>query len=335
MNIKKFFTILILCQVSIFSAKAQDPYFSQYFMSPMTSNPSLTGKGITDTRVLTNFRSEVWGSGITAFKTNSFSIEKRIATKKLPDDELAVGLTILSDDGSTGVLKKNYISFVTAFNKRLSKNSFFGAGIAFNYSNLMFDRTRFQDQSQFGSFGFQSRVTSSDPLAVANTSYLNTDAGINYSFEDDNWGLNFGFATFHVAKNKQGISATNEYVRPVRYTSSISTFKKYKGGDELHFIARMETQGVIELYTLGSVYKMKIPGEHPIEKLNVGVFNTFDRAVAPYVGFESTSWFAGFSYGVNNNSSPANYALQSMEITLGWQFAPKKGKLTHQRMVSF
>ena len=34
---------------------AQDPYFSQYFMSPMSNNPAMIGKGISDMRVLVFF----------------------------------------------------------------------------------------------------------------------------------------------------------------------------------------------------------------------------------------------------------------------------------------
>ena len=89
MNINKFLTTVIFFQIIVFTAKAQDPYFSQYFMSPMTNNPALAGRGITETRVLANIRSQWWGTGMPAFRTNSISIEKRVSVK-IPGNLLIV-----------------------------------------------------------------------------------------------------------------------------------------------------------------------------------------------------------------------------------------------------
>jgi type IX secretion system PorP/SprF family membrane protein len=336
MNIKKFCTILIICQVSVFAAKAQDPYFSQYFMSPMTSNPALVGRGITDTRVLSNFRSQWWGTGIPAFRTNSISIEKRVAVKKLPEDEMAFGLSMDNDASNGGLLKKNYVTLAAAFNKRLSKNSFLGAGITLSYSNLTLDQSKFLYQTQFGSMGFLRTLPTYDPLLIANKEFVNTDAGINYSYEDDKWGLNIGVAGFHLAKNKQGVLSNGDYSNQVRYATNASIFKKYKGGDELHFVSRYDNQGVNSIFTLGSIYKIKIPGEHPVEKLNLGLFDRFNDSIYPFIGFESASWFAGFSYDIINSELKTSYnSVQSMELTFGWQIAAKKAKLTHNRMVSY
>ena len=336
MNIKNFCTILIIFQVSFFAAKAQDPYFSQYFMSPMTSNPALVGRGITDTRVLSNFRSQWWGTGIPAFRTNAISIEKRIAVKSFPEDELAIGFAMNNDASNGGLLKKNFITFATAFNKKVSKNSFFGAGITLSYSNLTLDQSKFLYQSQFGSLGFLRTLPTFDPLSIGNQNYLNTDAGLNYSYDGEKWGLNIGVAGFHLARNNQGVRVTGSYSNNVRYATNASVVKKFKGGDELHFIARYDQQGFNKIYTAGSIYKIKIPGEHPIEKLNMGLFNRFDDSVYPFIGFESPTWFAGLSYDIINSGLKTTYnSVQSVELTFGWQMARKKAKLTHKRMVIY
>ena len=335
MNINKFLTTVIFCQIIVFTAKAQDPYCSQYFMSPMTNNPALAGRGITETRVLANIRSQWWGTGMPAFRTNSISIEKRVSVKKLPNDEIAFGLSFDNDASNGGLLKKNYLTLVGAFNKRVSKHAFLGIGITLNYSNLTLDQTKFSYQSQFGSLGFQ-RVPSYDPLVISKKDFLNADAGVNYSYEDDKGGFNLGVAGFHLAKNKQGLYVNGDYTNQVRYSTNASFFKKYKGGDELHFITRYDFQGVNSIFTMGSVYKIKIPGEHPVEKFNIGLFKRFNDSVYPFIGFESPSWFAGFSYDVINSDLKTSYnSVQSMELTFGWQFAAKKAKLTHNRMVIY
>jgi len=191
-------------------------------------------------------------------------------------------------------------------------------------------------QSQFGSLGFLRTLPTYDPLLISNKDFLNTDAGINYSYDGDKWGVNLGVAGFHLAKNKQGVYVNGDYSNQVRYATNASVIRKYKGGDELHFIARYDNQGVNKIFTVGSIYKIKIPGEHPIEKLNVGLFDRFNDSVIPFIGFEAASWFAGFSYDVINSGLKTSYnSVQSMELTFGWQIARKKVKLTNNRMVIY
>jgi len=166
---------------------------------------------------------------------------------------------------------------------------------------------------------------------------LNTDAGINYSYDGEKWGVNIGVAGFHLARNKQGVQLTGSYSNNVRYATNASVIRKFKGGDELHLIARYDHQGLNKIYTAGSIYKLKIPGEHPIEKLNMGILNRLNNGTfCPFLGFEAPSWFAGFSYDVINSSYlTANNTVQSLELTFGWQVTRKKSKLTHKRMVIY
>lgn len=332
----KKYLLLPFLVLSVLVAKAQDPYYSQYFMSPMTTNPALIGKGVSDMRVMSNFRSQTWGgAGAIAFKTTSVSFESRVGEKRFPDDEMAVGISMVNDASNGGLLKKNFISLGMAFNKRLSKYSTFGVGIAANYANMLLDQTQFTFQNQFGSLGFIRTLPTYDPLLVTNRTYFNADAGIHYSYVDSVWGFNLGTSIYHAAQNKQGLYEKSSFTFPKRYSTRVSAFRKFKGGDELHFTAGYDKQFSNEVFTFGTIYKLKIPGEHPINKISFGLFDRVNDSFYPFVGLESSTWAAGFSYDIVNSDVRTKYnSVQSLEASFAWQFASKnkKKKPTHDRM---
>jgi hypothetical protein len=62
---------------------AQDPHFSQYFMSPLTINPALAGTGYGKFRLMSNFRSQ-WQIGGTPYSSYTLGLDANLlANKKL------------------------------------------------------------------------------------------------------------------------------------------------------------------------------------------------------------------------------------------------------------
>ena len=101
-----FICITIFVSGTIF---AQDPYFSQYFMSPMTVNPALTGKGISDIRLSANRKTQWWGGNIAAFTVSTVAIEKKLSTSKNGNNQLYGSFMFLTDQSNNVLLKKNYL----------------------------------------------------------------------------------------------------------------------------------------------------------------------------------------------------------------------------------
>ena len=87
--------------------QAQDPHFSQFFASPLTLKPALTGKFDGQFRLAANHRDQ-WASIPKAYVTTSASLDFGIMKNKLPDnDVLGIGISGLSDQSANGALKLN------------------------------------------------------------------------------------------------------------------------------------------------------------------------------------------------------------------------------------
>src|SRR5258706_4356874 len=73
------FYMSLMCFLTITSLRGQDIHFSQFYMSPLTLNPALTGVQNCNTRVVGNYRNQ-WASvlGRNAYNTYSVSYDQKM-----------------------------------------------------------------------------------------------------------------------------------------------------------------------------------------------------------------------------------------------------------------
>ena len=108
---RKIFSLLLLGFTG--TAFAQDPNFSQFFASPLTLNPALTGKFDGAFRVAGNYRNQ-WPSINNAFTTATISVDGGILKNTIPEfDKFGIGIMAFTDKSGNGVLQNNYLALST------------------------------------------------------------------------------------------------------------------------------------------------------------------------------------------------------------------------------
>src|SRR6478672_8785235 len=106
---RKLFCICIILTIAL-AGKAQDPNFSQFFVSPLTLNPALTGKFDGVFRVAGNYRNQ-WPTINNAFTTYTISMDAGILRNTIPDyDQFGVGIMAFTDKSGNGVLQNNFLA---------------------------------------------------------------------------------------------------------------------------------------------------------------------------------------------------------------------------------
>src|SRR3954451_23502938 len=99
--------LLILTLALLKTATAQDPNFSQFFVSPLTLNPALTGKFNGDYRVAGNYRDQ-WPEISKAYITSTISFDVPILRSKISElDTWGLGIMAMTDKTANGVLSGN------------------------------------------------------------------------------------------------------------------------------------------------------------------------------------------------------------------------------------
>ena len=166
-------TLYLLLLFSCNIAVGQDPYFSQYFSSPLSFNPALTGY-----------------------------MDTRIMRKQLPErDRWGLGLHAMYDIAAGGIYKNSYIALSTGFNKGLDEegNQSIGIGIQAAFGRNVVDFNKISFGNQFTSSGFDLSVPSGESINNRSVAYASVNAGVLYNYADEAGNaFSFGAAAFHL-----------------------------------------------------------------------------------------------------------------------------------------
>jgi len=137
-----FFPICIWC-FFLFSngVIAQDPVFSQYYLSPLQLNPGLAGL-TEDPRVTANYRNQYPGFN-QAYRTYALSYDQFF-----PHRNFGLGIWIVTDDAGDGILKSTKGAGIFSYRVQLNKKLYFkmGAEAGVVQSTLNWNQLVFGDQ---------------------------------------------------------------------------------------------------------------------------------------------------------------------------------------------
>src|SRR5215213_7076282 len=96
--------VLLMLMLPLLKTQAQDPNFSQFFVSPLSLNPALTGKFNGTMRAAGNYRNQ-WPAFTRAFITSTLSVDFPILTSRLAEtDTWGVGVMAMTDKTADGIL---------------------------------------------------------------------------------------------------------------------------------------------------------------------------------------------------------------------------------------
>lgn len=306
---KKFLSTLTVCVILVSASRAQDPNFSQFFASPLTLNPALTGKFDGVFRVAGNYRNQ-WPSINNAFTTATVSLDMGILKDRIPEyDQFGVGIMAFTDRAGNGALVNNYIGLSVAYHKALDPDGFhqIGAGFQGSYTNKRLDVTSLKFGDQLRANGFtglsQENFNGFDP----SLSYFDLNAGILYSGTTDG-SNNFyaGVSMYHLNRHKEVFSDTGFYNLASRTTFQAGGKIPAGGYNFLHFSANYSLQAKAQNIMAGAAYALNVNNdEQNPTNLYIGVwtrFNNVSDAVIPYVGLEFGDIHIGTTYDINISS---------------------------------
>ena len=325
----KFFTVLAsVLYLFPQSAAAQDPAFSQFFSSPLSLNPALTGKFNGQLRVAGNYRNQ-WPQINNAFITETVSVDGNILNGKLAEgDAWGVGLLAMSDKTANGILTSNYVSLSTAYHKSLDENGWNQLGLGFQgtYANKRLDGTKlnFEDQlDQQGGWTLPSAEVI-DGHNV-NLSYFDLNLGALYNGSTDgNNNIYFGVSAYHITQPKESFTGNSFYVLHPRFTMHGGASFPISSANNLnfiHFSGLYSKQAGATNAMLGAAWSNNLTGndDNPLN-FYLGVWARFSNltdAIIPYVGLDVGAFTVGMSYDVNVSSlKSASQGQGGIEISL-------------------
>lgn len=323
-------------------SRAQDPEFSQFFASPLTLNPALTGKFSGDLRIAGNYRNQ-WPQINNAYITSTISVDGNILQNKISNgDAWGIGLMTMTDRTANGILTSNYVAVSTAYQKALDENGWNQIGIGFqgSYANKRLDGTRLNFEDQLDQQGGWS-LPSSEAISghQVNLSYFDLNVGILYNGSTDgNNNYYFGASAYHILQPTESFTGNSLYTLHPRFTAHGGysfPLSQSNNNNFIHLSGLYSRQAEAVDAMLGGAWSYNVNADEaaatPIN-LYLGAWARFSNltdAIIPYVGLDIGSFTLGMTYDVNVSSlKSASQGQGGFEISLIYIKKPADGRKT-------
>ena len=193
--------LLFILSLVFINTYSQDFHYSQFYNTPLTVNPALTGLTNGGFRLGGIYRNQWWNTTNsfvnTAFSTPSIFIDAPIYIRK---SAIGLGLVLVNDRVAAGLL--NDYTALASFSYILgvgkNQNHLISFGLQGNYTNRNFSNN-LQFASQFEDNQFNSSYGNPESLRGKTFHHLDANAGIAYNAKfSDKFKLNVGFSTFNI-----------------------------------------------------------------------------------------------------------------------------------------
>ncbi len=314
--------MVCLCLVmgTAFTAAAQDLHFSQYFHSPLTTNPANTGFiPDADYRLGAHYRNQ-WSSVMSVpYKTISAFGDAQLFRDRLETGWLGLGGVLLSDVAGSGSLRSNKIYASVAYHQMLGYSSLLSAGFNVGYAEKRIDATKLKFPDQFDGEFFDGTLPTSGLPVHNSTRYFDLQAGINYAyFPQENVYINAGYSIQHVNKPRETFygDKTDAGIIPMRHiafaNAILKVHEKVIISPNAYFSIQSKATeimgGMLANYNLSEAGEMQLIG---------GVYYRHKDAIMPMAGFELNNLRFTFSYDVTTSSMRNfNNSRGAMEFSL-------------------
>jgi type IX secretion system PorP/SprF family membrane protein len=294
--------LLIACSLQLgVSLQAQDLHFSQFFNSPLVTNPANTGFiPDADYRLGVNYRNQ-WSSVMSVpYKTMSAFGDAQVLRNRLENGWLGLGGMILNDKAGTGSLTSTKVYGSVAYHQMLGLSSLLSAGFNIGWSNKHINESKLKFPDQFDGKFFDSKLPTSVSFTNNYVSYMDMHVGMNYAyFPDENVYINAGYSIQHVNRPKETFFGDNSVFGriPMRHTGFVNGIFKLNDRVIINPNAYFTTQARATdlVFGINANYNLSQFGE---QQLIAGVYYRLGDAIVPMVGFEVAKIQFTFSYDV-------------------------------------
>lgn len=338
----RFYSLLIFL-FGAWVVNAQDIHFSQFYLSPLTLNPALTGNFNGLYRITGIYRDQWPGlaGGKAVFVTPSIGVDFSLLRNKIKHGALGVGVVFVNDEQNGGLFNTNTILASVAYNMLLGPKFQWGVGLQggiisekINFNQFTFNDGYYVDPT--GSLSYNASLVDETFGKTKPKGQFNAGIFLKYSITDK-IRVYAGYALQNLTQYK-AITVTTP---PASGSNSASAFNT-PIGNVLHggFEFDIKDQGIL---IPGILYQNQAKADETNFGLTYGIhvirdpekrftiyfglwnrINTGNYTLIPKVGFEWKGFRAGFAYDApltdqlsDHNTIGGPYA-QAFELALSY-----------------
>ena len=314
----------------------QDVHFSQFYNSPLTLNPALTGAIETDQRFALIHRSQ-WQSMGAPFRTFAFSYDTPILRGKMKGRYIGIGGNAYTDKAGRSGFGDTQANLSVAYGMRTTDDAILAFAIQGGYGqrSAVLDGLRWD--AQYDGSGFDPSRATGENIANASTSFVDFSAGVawqQYESKDIQWTA--GASVYHLNQPSVTLFSTNDDKLLRRFTVHAATRITTKRWIYLPKVYGSQQGGSREIVVGGLLHRRvgqdsRYTTDKTSSSFYIGAFYRWQDAIVPMMQIEYKRMLTiGLSYDVNiSDLSDATRYRGGMELTLQYigAFSDKRRKL--------
>ena len=344
-------------------AQAQDIHFSQYYASPLTLNPALTGKFDGFARVNGIYRGQYFGLSQSAsiFRTPALSVDFSLLKDLLKGNALGVGISVVNDaqtstasDGSgSGKINTTTIALDLGFTLNLNKKKSMQLSIGLEPSFTLKNTNGNYEYPQAFNTNLQYDLASPnhETLSSPKKNYFNFDYGLFFNHKPiDKLTYFVGFSMKNVTRPQTAVIDQNnangklQFLYVVHGGLEIIVAPKWTLIPGVLYQSEAKANEANAGITVGyDVMDRNKNGERQKATIYLGLWNRMGndvgsafqyRNITPKIGMDYRNFRIDFAYDISMGNIakdakpvPGIYRPQAYELAISYIFGgPKKLK---------
>ena len=299
------FTLFVLMAAGL---SAQDIHFSQYYNSPLTINPALTGVSAGDIRLSGIYRSQ-WNAANSPFKTMQVSADKKFYTIAHTKWWFSAGMNVFYDRAGDANFENTNVQLSGSYTRMLDRQNFMTVGLSAGFGQRRFDFGHLTFDDQWNGRIFDPARGINENFDDTNLLYPDFGVGFNWRGQGNKFmgrertKIDLGAGAFHLSRPNQSFNKADKSELPVRLSVYLlPTFQLKKNGDLVGH-ATYQKQGKYQEALMGVGYRYFLSTKKSKEMaVQLGFsyrFNSIGDAFIPAVEFHYRSIMVGFSWDIN------------------------------------
>jgi len=302
---RKIYTYLLLCSSILMHVQlhAQDLHFSQFFNTPLSTNPANTGfLPTSDYRLGAHYR-EQWASIPVPFKTMSVYGDFQVLQNLIPSGWFGLGGLILQDVAGSGNLRSTKAYASVAYHQMLGNTSLLSAGFNLGFASKRINASNLRFGDMWDGKFFNGPT--SEMLVNNSVNYLDIQTGLNYAlFPTENIYFHLGASVHHLNKPVEAFfSATpnNDNIVKPRFIYFADAVIKPNEQVIISPGIYYTQQNKASEFVAGMHLNYNVSGNGQ-QQLILGAYMRPGDAVIPMVGYQWGNFRFSFSYDATTSS---------------------------------
>jgi type IX secretion system PorP/SprF family membrane protein len=285
-------------------------HFSQWFNSPLLTNPANTGFiPDADYRLGANYRNQ-WSSIMSVpYKTMSVWGDAQVFRERIESGWLGLGGVILRDVAGSGRLTSTKVYGSVAYHQMLGEAHLLSVGFNVGWANKRINVADLKFPDQFDGKFFDNTLPTSVILDANAVNYFDMQVGLNYAFfPTENLYVNGGVSAQHINRPRESFFNTDSLGNPStdgriapRYTGFANASIKMNDMVILNPMAYYSNQANSSEIVAGGNVQYNLSGDGEIQLLG-GIYYRAGDAVIPMVGFSWKNVRMVFTYDATSSS---------------------------------